>query len=112
MGDGESHLHPEVLRSLSAHRRRNVLDFLLNAEAEQVAFDALVDHVVEEETSSPPPDREAVASSLHHSHLPKLAEEGLVVYPEAHGSATTTAKTELAEPLLEVARNWESEPDA
>lgn len=98
-----------IFDSLAARRRREVLHYLLNAEAEQASFDTLVDYVVEAETHSPASDRGAVAASLHHQHLPKLADEGLIDYDCEHGSITTTAETELAEPYLNIARRRESE---
>lgn len=105
-------LVPEIMGSLVAQRRRFILTYLLTAEEGLVTFDELVDYVVEEETSSPSPDRDAVAATLHHQHLPKLAADGLIEYEGDHGSLRTTTKTELAEPYLEFARRWESEPEA
>lgn len=101
-----------IMESLTAQRRRFVLGYLLNAEAGQFTFDELVDCVVEEETHSLAPDRVAVAASLYHQHLPKLADEGLVGYDGERGSITTTAETELVEPFLEFAGRGESEIEA
>lgn len=111
MSRGERQLVPGVLDSLSARRRRAVLDYLSSTQASEVPIEALVDHVVDTVAQSPAPDREAVVATLHHRHLPKLDEEGLVDYDAERGSVTTTAGTELAEPYLEVARRWERESD-
>lgn len=105
-------LVPEVMGNLAAQRRRVILTCLLNAETGQVTSDALVDYVVDETTHSQSPDREAVAATLYHQHLPKLAADGFIEYERDHGSIRTTAKTELAEPYLEFARRWESESEA
>lgn len=107
--------HPGVDRvfsSLAAQRRRLVLDYLLDAEAGRASFDELVDHVVEADTRSPSPDREAIATSLHHTHLPKLADGGLIHYDSERGSIETTGAIGLAEPVLEFARRREREPEA
>lgn len=107
--------HPEVERvfsSLTARRRRVILDYLLEAEGGRATFDELVDHVVEANARSPSPDREAVATSLHHTHLPKLADGGLVHYDSERGSIETTGAIGLAEPVLEFARMREREPEA
>lgn len=107
--------HPAVDRvfsSLADQRRRLVLDYLLDAEAGRASFDELVDHVVEAETRSPPPDREAVATTLYHTHLPKLADEGLIDYDRGRGSISATDAIGLAEPVLAFARSREHESEA
>lgn len=107
--------HPgvdRVLSSLAAHRRRFILDYLMDTEAGQASFDELVDHVVENETRSPAPDREAVATTLHQTHLPKLADERLVEVYRENGSIKITDRTRLTEPYLGVARNWPAESGA
>ena len=81
-----------VFRSLAAQRRRCILDSLMDVEAGRASFDELVDYVVEEETPSPAPDREAVATTLHHTHLPKLADEGFIEYERGQGVVTTTSR--------------------
>lgn len=107
--------HPEVdgvFSSLAARRRRLVLDYLLDAEGGRATFDELVDHVIEAETRSPSPDREGVTTTLHHTHLPKLADGGLIRYDSERGSIETAGAIGLAEPVLEFARRREREPEA
>lgn len=106
--------HPRVDRvfsSLAAPRRRFILDYLMDVEAGRASFDELVDHVIEEETHSPAPDREAVETALHHTHLPKLADAGFVDVDRENGVVTTTDRTRQTEPYLAFARNWPAEAE-
>lgn len=65
------------VRDVLGHpRRRGLLDELASLGSEHVRFETLVDRVV----SRGPSDRDAVASDLHHVHLPKLAELGVISY--------------------------------
>lgn len=75
-----------LLCSLADGRRRLVLD-VLSQHADPVAVETLSKkvHVAEQATdagSSPDTDRE-VRTSLHHKHLPKLADAELVTYDTA-----------------------------
>lgn len=105
MGDGEEHdgaLDNGILESLTAPRRRVILAALLDAETEPISFDDLVDDVVEGKSTPSDPEREAVATTLHHSHLPKLADEGLITYEAEHGIITTTPRTTAVTPYLQL----------
>ena len=73
-----------LFRALADRRRRAVLAYLLDTEDGAATFDELVDAVVQAETHSPAPEREAVAISLTH-HLTLRAEKGLVEYERGRG---------------------------
>jgi hypothetical protein len=72
---------------LSADRRRYALQHLIGTTS-TVPLAELADYVATAESMG---DQEAVAIDLHHRHLPKLAEEGLVRYDAEANQATATA---------------------
>ena len=72
----------DVFELLSYRRRRLALYHLVDAE-NLVDFDELVSQVVDWETGTltPPRDHErTVSTALHHRHLPRLAEAGVIAY--------------------------------
>lgn len=61
--------------------RREVLEFFAERSIQRVGFDELVDHLAETRTSAGEPgDRDRIALRLHHVHLPKLADTGVIEY--------------------------------
>lgn len=73
---------------LAADRRRHTLQYLVETET-TVPLTELAAHVAAAESTR---DQQAVASDLHHRHLPKLVEEGLVSYDaDANLTAVTAA---------------------
>ena len=91
-----------LFRTLADGRRRVGLAYLLDTENGAATFDELVDGVVEAETHSPAPDREAVALSLEHQHLPLLEEKGLIEYERDRGVVRTTDRTGQVVPYLDL----------
>ncbi|MFQ3293262.1 MAG: hypothetical protein ACI9PP_000086 [Halobacteriales archaeon] len=76
--NNETAIH-DVLRN---DRRRSVIS-ALSTSGGHVELRFLADQIAEEETgTSPPPKnaRKSVYNSLHQTHLPKLAREGVVKY--------------------------------
>ncbi|EJN58736.1 hypothetical protein HSB1_32140 [Halogranum salarium B-1] len=65
-------------------RRRRVLRELADLPTEQVDFETLADRVAQ----TAPTDRERLASDLHHIHLPKLADLGVITYDAKHRTIT------------------------
>lgn len=102
-----------VLSALADRPRREILDRLLAAEAEAVTFEELVTHLIERDAASRsrpqsrPLDRETVAGTLHHVHLPILSEVGLVDYESARGLVWATERAETYEPVLRAVRRAE-----
>ena len=45
-----------------------------------------VDYIVAQDTERGPKDRKSVATTLHHVHLPKSAEAGLIEYDPRSGT--------------------------
>lgn len=92
-----------------AHQRcRFVLAHFRETECESVALRELIDAVIERE--SPTPDRESVAISLHHIHLPKLADNDFITYDTDRSAVTITDRTtELLSQLSAIPRTEPAE---
>jgi hypothetical protein len=65
-----------VQEVLGNPHRRSVLQELAALAGEEVSFETLADRVAQRESL----DRDRVASDLHHIHLPKLADLGVITY--------------------------------
>lgn len=96
----------ELEGSLSAllehDRRKSTLSVLKSAGGAESFDDLVTDVAATEGFSFPPSDEhsEDVAVSLHHCHLPKLAESDLVNYdPDRDHVTLTTVGAECAEAL-------------
>lgn len=72
----------ETLGLLSNRERRTLLAYLREEGDRTLTFDEVVDHLVAQrsERIGEQTDRDHVARSLHHVHVPKLAEAGVVEY--------------------------------
>ena len=74
-----------ALHIVANQHRRSVLDHLIESDSNVVALDTLVEHVRPE---NPPPEPVGVGGAkrmlleLHHTHLPKLEDAGLVEYDD------------------------------
>ena len=96
---------PDGLLSAVAHEyRRATLELLQGASDETLAYDALVDGVadrVRDEDAARASDdhRRRVRIALHHTHLPKLEEAGMVDH-EAHTGHVQFVGGELERELL------------
>ena len=62
---------------LASARRREVVAYLCARPEEPVPLDELVEHLLAVGDAA---DRERVLVSLHHVHLPKLAEAAVITY--------------------------------
>lgn len=72
---------------LASERRRRALQYLAATET-TVPLTELANHVAAVESGG---DHQQVTIDLHHRHLPKLAEEGLVSY-DAEANLTTATE--------------------
>lgn len=77
-----------------------MLAYLVEGRDGTASVEDLIDVVVAAETPSPSPDPDDVALALVHSHLPKLAEFGLLECDRDRGVVTTTGRTSQALPYL------------
>ncbi len=86
-----------VHRILSSERRRHLLSYLIDWPDDTTSVDEVVDHITQEERPTPGPisHRERVAIDLHHVHLPKLADAGVI----EHDPVAETIRYEAPEGL-------------
>jgi len=70
----------ELFDLLSNARRRRVLAVLHRADGDAATLEELAERVVAPNADDGSGDREAAAISLHHVHLPKLADCGVIEY--------------------------------
>jgi hypothetical protein len=93
-----------VFELLSERRRRYALYHLFDADG-PADFDALVAKVVDWETGDlrPPRGHETrVRASLHHLHLPRFEEAGVVSYDAEFGTVRYLGSEKLEAKLSEV----------
>ncbi len=77
------------LELVADRRRRNLIHQLRHDGNEQTTIDTLVDRLNRGERSAGkdrPPTREGLAIQLYHTHLPKLADHGVVEYDPERGT--------------------------
>lgn len=94
----------DVLFDLLANeRRRHLLSALEERGDERVTFEELVDAVTAAEWPEPGPatHRERVVIDLHHVHLPKLADAGLIELDPVAGTVRYDGSPMVAR-LLEI----------
>ncbi|MFB6136562.1 MAG: hypothetical protein ABEJ04_07355 [Halobacteriaceae archaeon] len=78
----------DTMFELLSHRlRRYALYALTEGSADAADLDELVDFVVAHSSGSRAQDRERVAVTLYHEHLPKLEDVGVVEYDERSETA-------------------------
>ncbi|MFC6767312.1 DUF7344 domain-containing protein [Natrinema soli] len=89
--------------ALSEPSRRSLCRYAIRTETERVSREELVDYVAERapEPVAADADRRTVALELHHVHLPKLANAGLIEYDRQRGVVHIDRAT-LAERLERV----------
>ena len=101
-----SELADAVFRALSDEHRRCVLHYL--AERESATVDELATVVTgwmrareDAFAIATPDDREQVRATLHHVHLPLVADEGFVRYDRDAGEVALERLPPLLESILE-----------
>lgn len=100
----------ETLDALANPRRRDVLYHL--SENDAATIDALAAEIAARETDVRPEDvssddREATMVDLHHTHLPKLADAGLVEFDRRSGAVAFRDPPEMLDELLADCRSVE-----
>lgn len=93
-------------------RRRYLLDYLFTVDGDVVEFEDTVNAVYKYETAGMETgdhsSREDVRITLHHNHLPRLANAGILDYDRRHGTIRFTGHPML-EDWVEHARPKEPE---
>lgn len=87
----------ESHRLLASERRREVLSYLTPRAGERVDADELLAAVAADERPGPGPSthRVRVETDLHHVHLPKLADAGVVEFDPVEGAVTDEGTAEI-----------------
>jgi len=90
-----------VFDLLSNAHRRYLLYYLLTIKGDVVEFEAAVNAVCKYEAAGTDSDDyatfETIRMELHHSHLPKLAEAGVIDYDRRQGTIRATPTPPLEE---------------
>ena len=89
-----------TFENLAHRRRRAVLIHLLETEEGTTSVDDLGATVVDQEPHSPPPSRERVNTTLHHNHLPRLADAGFIDYDHESGRVVARDCIERCGPFI------------
>ena len=97
----------DALFDALGHRHRRLVLAHLREEP-RASIGALARHVVSEERgtppeAAPPPDRRGVTIALHHAHLPKLEDVGLIEYGGDGGDVTRSKRSDHVDALLDAA---------
>ena len=77
------------LQLVADQHRRRIIHHLRHEANETTTFDDLVDQIssrVSDSKNGPPEDREELAIQLQHTHLPKLADHGVVDFDHRTGT--------------------------
>ncbi|MFC7155045.1 ArsR family transcriptional regulator [Halomarina halobia] len=72
-----------TLRLLAHHRRRAILELLIEVDDGGITFSRLVRAIARSEGED---DSESIRIDLHHCHLPRLADAGVVEYDHRSGA--------------------------
>ncbi|MDS0296475.1 DUF7344 domain-containing protein [Halogeometricum luteum] len=97
---------PDAFYDVLADRRRRYAVESLGECRTPVPVADLADDVATRDYAAPLSDisaeeRERVLISLHHRHLPKLADRGIVVYARERGEISLTAEGERVRAFLD-----------
>lgn len=98
-----------VLSAVANDHRRAILRSLNHSEGETMEISALVDQVTEHVRDGEPPDdehRQRVRTALHHIHLPKLEDCGMIVH-DTETNQVRNVTGELEQELLTVVEPYE-----
>lgn len=93
----------ELFSLLGNERRRRTIRYLLENEVETVEVDTLAAALAGEADDEPASggDRQRVATSLAHTHLPKLEAAGVLDYDRDRNRVAATPLVAVFQPYLE-----------
>lgn len=100
----------EIYEILYNPRRRAIVDYLLSADGTATRSD-LAEYLAAEETDQPVAevssyDRKRLYIGLYQTHLPKLAELGVIAYDEDRGTMELRDTVRQLEPYLDGIDPW------
>lgn len=95
-----------VFEILSDNHRRHILCYLHSLSDKVADFDELVEVIVSEDIDTEavektdPDTHQHIAIALHHNHLPKLTDVGLIDYDEKSGAVQYSGDPLVEKQLL------------
>ncbi|MFC4448193.1 DUF7344 domain-containing protein [Halorussus aquaticus] len=92
--DGDVPSLERTLRILAADRRRETLSYLFDSDGDAVAVEELAEEVADGDAT------ERAYQSLHHAHLPKLDDAGIVSYERRDERVSLAGDQSRVEELL------------
>ncbi|WP_132060390.1 DUF7344 domain-containing protein [Halorussus amylolyticus] len=114
MPDGassESLTTDRVFDLLADAERRRALSALRSADGSVQLGDLAAETVARDECTDPSTvtadERERTAAALHHKHLPRLADSGVVCYDPAESRVELTETVEELTPYFEIIDAYE-----
>lgn len=106
---GDAATVDQVLTALGHHRRRAVIAYLSGTPDRQATVEDLVDLLAEEDgRTDDHVTRDQLAIQLHHRHLPRLADAGIVEYHRESGRLRCVTDDAIEE-LLACVQAWEAD---
>lgn len=84
----------KLFNILASERRRNILSYLRTCSDRLVSREEIVDALLDCEPE-PATHRERLEIDLHHVHLPKLADSGIIDYDPMSGMIEYRAPDDL-----------------
>lgn len=109
---------PSVFEAIGASRRRATCEYLAATDDDTVTLQEVATHVVtteQDERDGHVADEAAerrVLVALHHQHLPKLADAGVVAYDHERKLVRAGPNLALANDLIRTWRSRIEDPDS
>lgn len=101
-----------ILSVLAHHRRRDLLQYLIDSPDQTASIEACVGNLVkrEAERTGERPSHDHVEASLYHLHLPKMADAGILDYDPRSREFRYWSHDRL-ESLLDSIEDYDSIPE-
>lgn len=99
-----------IFELLAHHHRRNLLRYLSDIDNQTATVDEITTHLIKREAQKTGrhPGHDQIEIALHHTHLPKLAEAGLIEYNARSKTVRYWPHDQITD-LLEYVQDDESE---
>jgi DNA-binding transcriptional ArsR family regulator len=96
----------ELFQVLADENRRRVLAYLADTDDGVAAFSELLEHVADD-SAGESSDNDRLAVSLHHNHLPKLADANVVEY-DPRSQVVRYRGSRVVSDWVRIARSYEA----